>query len=336
MPAPVLSALSNTETIVRALFGANLTSPTGQPGMGWTVTVNGVTRTIQTATITGSNTVQLTMTGVMASGDLVQAAYNASTGNLVDAATGLSPVATITTTTSTNNSLHAALLAATTDLMAGENAVVSLVWNAPVTSSGGFGTGLTFTVNGVSTPFSSVAAGADPRILRVTFASNFQYNATIAFSYNAGLGDWTSGYPIASISNHPVVNGSKIGDPSSQYPLSSVLKELPVVKNGIVTAAVGLDLNMVDQKLLNEYGPATVDFGGTFGTAEVLILQRLIPLQTGMRVTQNFFVQNHPEQASDAATDWLTTVTQRIGNAIAALRSTDQAVVLSQQTIVQV
>jgi hypothetical protein len=134
--------------------------------------------------------------------------------------------------------------------------------------------------------------------------------------------------------NHPVINASKAGDPSSTYPLSSVVKYLPVIRNSTVVATIGLDLNLVDQKLLSEYGPAVVDFGGTFGA--VFVAQRLLPLSTGMQVVQNFVVQGHVDQASDAATLWLTAVTSRIATAIVALRTTDQSVVLSQQTIVQV
>ncbi len=330
MTAPALSSIACSETVVSALFNAAPVSSTGQPGLGWTVQVNGVGRSVSSASI-GSSTVHLTVTGVIQTGDLVTAAYNDTVGDLADLATGLDPVVTFTATAATNNSLHAALLSCTTNLVSTESAVVSLVWNKPITSAA-YATGLTFKINDVSAPYTSVAPGPDPRILRVTFPGDFQFDAAITFSYSPG--DWASGYAIVAIADHAVINGSKVGDPTSDYPLSSVIKYLPVIHNGTVAATVGLDLNLVDQKLLNEYGPAVVDFGGQFGV--VFVAQRLLPLSTGMQVTQNFFVSGHVDQASTAATDWLDTVTSRIGTAIATLRTTDQSVVLSQQQIVQV
>ncbi len=339
MTVPTLSTVANDETTVSVTFSAAIVSASGQPGLGFTVTKNGAAWAV-TGASAASATVTLTV-ATISQGDLVEVAYNGTTGDLADFATGVDQVATFTATESTNSSEHAALLGVVVGLIAGENNIVTLVWSMPVTSVLGLATGLTFEVNGVSRSFTSAVAGGDPRQIRVTFPSTFTFDEGITFSYDSVAGDWTSGVDIVAITDRTVTNASTVGTPTSDYPLSSVIREALTPVNGTVTAIVSLDLNWIDQRCCDRYGPATVDVGGTFGVTVgnpdgLFVAQSLKTLKSGLQIKQSFAATNHSDWAADAAAEWLTTITERIADSLNKVRQVDQSVVLGTQTIAQV
>lgn len=337
MAIPAVSSVSCTETTVDIVWDQTVNSPTGQPGLGFSVKVDGVARSLTNAVKSAATTVRLTVSGVISDRDTVLVSYSSVTGDLVNGTS--EDAATFTDHATTNASLHAAFVSATCEVDTPN--IVTLAFSLPITSVLGLGTGLTFKKNTVLTAFSTVVAAGDPRKLIVTFAGNFAYDDDVTFSYNPGVGDWTSGYDIVTMTDVAVVNASIIGTPSSVYPLSSIVREQLVATSGWIEGRVGLDLNQIDQVLVERYGPATVDFGGTFGVsvdlpAGVFLAQDLKPLKSGMSVTKRFLVTGRPDLAAIAADEWLETVTARIGTALGAVRTTDAAVVLGDRTVRQV
>lgn len=338
MSAPTLLAATASQTHVDLQFTQTVVAPTGQPGAGFTVSANGVALTITGASLVAVDTVRLTVPKID-EGDSVIASF-ANTGTLTNS--GAELVANFTNSTVTNTSTQPAPFAAASALH-GHPEIISLLFSSKVGAVGGL-VGLTVQVNGVTVVPTSIANGADPRELAITMPAGLQYRDTFTAAYNAGTGAWvksSDSTPIASFTLSGV-NGSTVGIPNAAYPLSNVIRNQLAPKNGIVVATVSCDINLVDQGLIDSYGPAVVDFGnGTFGITSdnpdgVTLIQDLRQIGNGLSVSKNFFVLNHPAWAADSAADWLNVVTQRIATALGALRTTDGTVDLGSRTIEQV
>ncbi len=146
---------------------------------------------------------------------------------------------------------------------------------------------------------------------------------------------------VVTFTHYAVTNASHVGDPSSSYPLSSVIAEKLTAQGGVVMGVIGVDLNAIDAQLVLEYEPQMIDFGGTFGVTEdlpagVVILQDRKPLADGMTIKKSFFVAGHTDWAAVAAAEWLTTTKTKIANALANLRTIDAGVVYGNRVITQV
>jgi hypothetical protein len=336
MAAPALQSITNAETYIDVQFDQTVIAPSGRYGEGFSITVNGATRIAVTASQPAVNKVRLTITGVIQGGDKVMVAYTNVYGNLVNGSAEVA--ASFSATQSTNNSQHAALMSSVLALGQTDNNVITLSFDRPVTSVLGYGTGLTVKSNGATVSPTSVLQGSDPRTIKITFAGGFQYSDVLTWSYVSATGDWTSGYDYSDQTDVPVVNASRIGTPVDAYPLSSIIREQLTPVNSVVKATVILDLNSIDYDIVNKYGPLTVDFGGTFGVtvsnpAGVTIEQDLIALEQSLKVTKDFYFATRPDWAAIAAAEWLTTMTNRIGQTLAAARTTDQAVVVGTRTV---
>lgn len=338
--SPVVVDVTARETEIDITFDQPIRSPTGRDGEGFRITVNGVAAYPDDAVFITDSLLRLTMAGVISDRDAVKANYDATKGDLTNA-TGSFPLATFTDYVATNTSNHATLQAAVIAFNKIDPEVLTLSFSTPVVSTD-YLLGLGFTVNGLIVAPTGVVSGQDPRDLIVTFANSFQYSDVVLLTYDASVGDWaSSGYPLKSIRDLEVINASKIGTPNSDYPLSSVVREPLEPKKGSVWARLGIDLNFIDRLLVDRYGPANVDFGGTFGATPeniqgVFLYQDIRSLVTGMLVEKEFSVPGHPDQAAVAATEWLEVVTQRVGLALGILRTQDRHVVLGQRTARQV
>lgn len=341
MTIPAVSTIIVRENEIDVVYDIPINSSTNRPGEGFTFKVNGALKYANSAEISAADTVTFEMAGVISNEDTVLVSYDNSVSNIQDFSSS-DLAASFTDLGTINQSQHAALLAVICAMSIIEPQVVTLVWSMPITSALGLEDGLSFKVNGSAVAFTTALNGQDPRQLRVTFPGGFQYRDAITFSYNPVVGDWVSaGFDIVAFTDYPVTNGSRLGTPTDDYPLSSVVREELVAVNGAVDGIIGIDLNLIDQRLVERYGPAIVDFGGTFGItlanpAGIFIAQDMRPIKTGMKITKRFAVANHPDYASVAADEWQNEMTQRIGTALGILRTTDQQVVLGDRTVRQV
>lgn len=336
MTAPVYSSVTAAQGYIDILWDQTVVAPAGRPGEGFTVTVNGATRYVVSASQPLVTTVRIVPAGIIQSGDTVVVSYSNSLSNLQNA--GLENCTNFSSVTATNTSLHAALLSSVLGLNTTDNNVITLTFNKTVTSAA-FATGLVVKANTAVVTPSTVTAGSDPRTIKITFAGGFQYNDALTWSYTPG--DWNSGVAITAYTDVVVTNASRIGTPADAYPLSSVIREQLSPLASVINASVVLDLNSVDQLIVDQYGPLNVDFGGTFGVtianpSGVLIPQDIQPLESGMRVTKSFTVVGHTDWAAVAATDWLSAITTRISQALSSGRVIDQSTVLGTRTVRQV
>lgn len=342
MAAPVLSALNNTATLVNVVFDQAVTASTGRPGEGFSITVNGVARYADSASIVtttvANDTVRLVLLGYVGEREVVKVSYSNATNNLQSVSQALPP-ANFTNRVSTNNSLHASLLSAVVAENCTDSDTLTLTWSLPIASAA-LATGVTIYQNGLSVPIVSVTQLPETRKLAIKAATGFQNQDVVTWSYDSALGDWTtSGYDIVTFLNQATVNASKLGTPGSQYPLSSIIREQLSPVNGTVNATVSIDLNSVDELIVSRYGPLNVDFGGTFGVTVdnptgVVIPQDIKPISQGLVVTKAFFVlQSKPQWAATAATEWLGTITARVSAALGTGRTYDQATVLGNRTV---
>jgi hypothetical protein len=336
MASPALLAITNSETYIDVQFDQTVIAPSGRYGEGFTITVNGAVRIAVTASQPAVDKVRLTITGVIQGGDKVLVTYTNAYGNLVNGTA--ETAASFAATQTTNNSQHAALMSSVLAQNETDNNVITLSFDRPVTSVLGYGTGLTVKSNTATVVPTTVLQGSDPRTIKITFAGGFQYSDVLTWSYVSATGDWTSGYDYTDQTDVPVVNASRIGTPEDAYPLSSVIREQLTPVSSIVKATIVLDLNSIDYSIVTKFGPITVDFGGTFGVtvsnpAGITIAQDLVALKQGLKVTKDFYFATRPDWAAVAAAEWLTTVTNRISQALAAARTTDQAVVVGSRTV---
>ena len=338
MSAPTLLAVTASQTHVDVQFNQTVVAPTGQPGAGFSITDNGVALTITSAALIAADTVRLVVAKIDEGDSVLVTLVN--TGTLTNS--GAENAANFTNTAATNTSTQPAPFAAASALH-GHPEVISLLFSSKVNPVGGL-VGLTVQVNGVTVVPASIANGADPRELAITMPAGLQYRDTFTAAYVGTTGAWvkaSDSTPMASFTLSGV-NGSTVGIPNAAYPLSNVIRNKLAPVNGIVVATVSCDINLVDQGLIDSYGPAVVDFGnGTFGVTManpdgVTLSQDLRQIGNGLSVSKNFFVLNHPAWTADAAADWLNVITQRIATALGALRTTDGTVDLGSRTIEQV
>ena len=228
------------------------------------------------------------------------------------------------------------LLAAICGLNSADPQLVTLIFDIPVASAS-YITGVSMTINGLNLPIVSAAVDSAPYGggVVLTLGGGPAYTGVLTVSYNASVGDWNNAStPVASFTSVPVVNGSTVGRPPTDYPLSSIITQKVVASGGGFTGTVIADLNMVDSNLVSEYAPVQIDFGGTYGG--YFLPQNLITLVNGLSVSQTFPTpQLTPAAAAAAALAWETANAQAIGNALAALRTTDAGVSFGGDVIAQ-
>jgi hypothetical protein len=271
--------------------------------------------------------------------DVVTVAYAGT--NLVDAATGLSAVATFSATFAPLSSavlpsiVCAIIPAATPD-------TIVVTFRDPVASEGGdFLADLTLRVNGVIVSLAGAAATGSGRTLTIETTADFAYNAEVSLSYTPG--DWV--YPTADTGvpafTATATNASVIGTQVSGYPLSTVLVEPLSITGNAVLAQLTVYLNSVDRDLVTRYAPS-FDQGGYFGAPTVnppdgyFVPGKLMAVRDGQVYSYTFTVANNTLWASLAATEWLTTMSQRIGVALNTARATDQTIAFGTTTKVAV
>lgn len=338
--APVMVSMYVDQTTLDVVFDQPITSSTNRPGEGFAFLLNGDTVYSNSAEIVGVDTVRFTLAATISQGDLFEVSYDNSVSNLENLTDGASATS-FASTAATNNSTHPRLLSAVLAQNLIDPYVISLTFSSPVTSAD-YLVGLTVLADASPVAVSSVAPDGDPRVLLITLSGSLTYASTITIQYDDATGDWASnGTPLVSLIDEPVTNASKIGTPSSDYPLSSVVRQPLAAKNGVIEATVAVDLNFVDNRLNDRYGPTAVDFGGTFGVSVenpsgVFVPQDMRSLQTGMSVTKKFLVPGFPQHAQVAANEWLATMTTRIEQALGRLRTFDQLTVLGEMTVRQV
>lgn len=339
---PVVISITARETQIDIQFDQPVRSPTGRDGEGFQFEVNGAVRFADDAAFVPGNPdiLRFTMGGVIEDGDTVTVTYDQTKGDLTNTP-GTLVLLTFTPIFTENQSVHASLAGVVAALDKRFPEKITLLFSRKVTSTN-YLTGVSFNANGVEVVPVSAALSGDPRDLEVVFPNAFSSIDVIEMSYNAAVGDWQSdGYPISSIVEREVTNASRIGTVDSAYPLSSVVREPLAAKGGDIIGTVGIDLNFVDRELVDRYGPARVDFGGTFGVTPenpqgVFVPQDLQELNTGMEVSKTFTVPRHPEQAQVAGNEWLQVITERVGIALGILRTMDRNVVLGDRTVRQV
>ena len=336
---PEIDGVACDAVAITAAFTEPVLSALGQPGEGFTFKVNGVAVLPSSVAQPSGHPeeIRFVMAAPIHDRDTVTISYDQTKGDLTNTPATM-PVLSFTNTAVYNESAAAALQAAVVALLPSAGNVITALFSTPVTATN-YLTGLGFTANGISVIPSTAVPGSDPRALVFTFPNTFDATDVLTMSYDATLGNWSSGgYPIPSFTAVPVTNGSRIG---TEYPLSSVIQEPLAARLGCIGATVGVDLNYVDRELVKRYGPIRVDFGGTFGVTPenpsgLFIPQDLQEIITGLQVTKWFSSPGIPAWAVTAGNDWLQTVTERIGVALGTLRTMDASVVLGELHVSQV
>jgi hypothetical protein len=309
---------------------------------GFTLTVNATPTPITVVTkVLGGITFQTG--GTFAGGDTIQLAYAGT--NLVDAATGLSAVATFSATTAPLQTVYNPAIQSATISSGTPNAIV-IAFRDPITSlTNNPANGVSVTVNSVAISLSgaTVVFSNSGYTLTITTVQTFNYSDTVQVIYTAASGDWVNPTLNATVSNQTIaiLNQSSVGLPNSDYPLSQAIAKQLVASNNIVTAKVALYLNPVDVDLIAKYGPAYIDVGGTFGLPTVnpptgyYVLGSLTALSDGLIISQDFN-STTTAWSIEAASDWQTTIVSRINTALGTLRLLGQSVSLGNDTITQV
>ena len=169
MAAPVYTTIAASQTYIDVTWDQTVLAPSGRPGEGFSVTVNGATRYVVSASQPSGTVVRIVPAGIIQSGDTAT---------------------NFTSVTATNSSLHAALLTSVLGQNVTDPNVITLTFNKIVTSAN-FATGLTVKANGVTVTPSSVLAGTDPRTIKITFSGGFLADLVLLRWY---LGLWNCVY----------------------------------------------------------------------------------------------------------------------------------------------
>ena len=103
------------------------------------------------------------------------------------------------------------------------------------------------------------------------------------------------------------------------HPITYVVKEELKYKDGWVFASVLLDIRTTDTAFLNQFGPAVVDFGGTYGTN--FIPQDLRRVVDELRIVKSFRSCTSLTAAAADAQLWQNTMVNRVTRAIWDIRN---------------
>lgn len=117
------------------------------------------------------------------------------------------------------------------------------------------------------------------------------------------------------------------------HPLSYVIKEELSFKSSWVIAGVLLDIRTTDQDIIAQFGPADVDFGGTFGGS--FIPQDIRRVVDELRVKKSFKHEDLQQAAAEARL-WQNAITERVSDAIWAARQKSLLVGAGSETAVPV
>lgn len=224
------------------------------------------------------------------------------------------------------------------------NNQIAIYFNEPVASTDDdLVTGFVIEVDTV--PISMVgvtgALSDDQRTLTLTFPSNFAYDNGVEVIYVPGtLYTWDSG--AVGAFELDADNLSTDGLPTSQYPLSYLTKYEVEILQGVAIPKIGVSLNPVDNKLVQEYGPARISTGGTFGITltnpmGITVIGKFVYVTDGIVVSEHFFDASvSMADRVTAAEEWQDAIIVRIAQALGKVRADDQSVILNATTIVQV
>lgn len=339
MASPVLLSAQTTGTTLYLVFDRLITA-TNATGLTATTQPTGASNALTFGAVAG-NTLRLTMASALTGGQTLTVVL--SGGTIYDQATGLSIATPFTATSVAAYSVPQAL-SATAGLTG--NSVIGVKFSAPVAATiGNLVAGFTVTLDGtgvIGTITGSLSA--DATTLYLTLPTTISYTAAVVVTYASGSGQlYSQGTTATQIASFTLTatNISTTGLPTSGYPLSTIVKKAPTISNGTVTAEIDLYLNPIDAKLVDEYGPATVSIGGTFGVTVgnptgVYATDSLVTLADGLVVTQTFNSGTSPVNAVAAAKDWLTVIGSSISQALGAARTIDQSVGPLTQSLAQV
>ena len=343
MTAPVYlssSIASTTSVLLRIQYDQGLQVSSGLPGGGWVVQVNGVVAPVTSGafvtTSVANDTIQLTLTNPVHTGDVVLVAY--TPGFLQNAALEAAPA--LSNQTVANGSLNPQLLGAVVNQGSGGATLLTLNWNRAVTGSSAT-LGFTVLVNGISRGVTSGVFGATGFQQVLTLTSAIQAADLVTIAYSSSTGVLTSGgIPVVSFTAQPVTNASTLGG-YSVTSASYVVQPPVTITNSQVSASIQLDLGIVDQGVVGRQGPLLVDFGGTFGVSGqnpsgFLLLQDLRPLADQMTVTVTFYQAGGNANAAFAGSDWQSQIRARIASAMAAARTLDTSYTLAGQVVTAV
>lgn len=339
MASPVLLSAQTTGTTLYLVFDRLITA-TNATGLTATVQPTGAANALTFGAVAG-NTLRLTMASSLTAGQYLTVVL--AGGTIFDQATGLS-LATPFTATSVAAYSVPQTLSATAGLPTSN--VIGVKFSAPVAATAGnLVAGFSVTLDGVGVVGSLTGSlSPDATTLSLALPANIPYTAVAVVTYASGSGQlYSQGTTATQIASFALtaLNVSTTGLPNSSYPLSTIVKKAPTIQNGTVTAEIDLYLNPIDAKLVDEYGPATVSIGGTFGVtvgnpSGIYAQDSLVTLADGLVITQTFNSGTSPVNAVAAAKDWLTVIGSSISQALGAARALDQSVGPLTESLAQV
>jgi hypothetical protein len=340
MASPVIQSIQHTGTTLYIIWDVAVSASLGSELNGFTFVKNpGAVPVVPVFSSIDENAMICTIVA-LAPGESLVASYASATGTVVDAATGTFDATDFTDETAvayySEPFVIRAQVAAT-----GVNDELTIFFSEPVGSPSGAYAGFTIEVDGVAISLTAAtfALNNDQTELTIKTGSNFTYNDVVDIDYDDVTGDlysWPSGV-VASFSFTGIDNSSTDGLPDSDYPLSTIVGLKPTILANVVIPVLQVSLNPIDIELVSRYGPATIVTGGTFGTqVPITIVGRSVNIIDGLEISERFTNAQSVVYAAEAANEWQTVVTQRIGVALGELRAVDQSVVLNSQSVHQV
>lgn len=105
---------------------------------------------------------------------------------------------------------------------------------------------------------------------------------------------------------------------SEEVTRSTLIVDQIVYKNGRAFASVQMDMRYEDSIHLNKYGPAKVDFGGTYGNS--YIPEDIRKLVNNLKVTK-VFIEATPREAGLQAKAWQAAMVTRVNAELWKIRN---------------
>jgi len=222
------------------------------------------------------------------------------------------------------------------------NDAVTIFFGEPVSATAGdLIDGFTIEYNDTALDLTGASASlnADQTELTILTGVNPLYSDTVDVIYS-GTGElysWPTGV-VAAFTLNDIDNDSTDGLPTSAYPQSFVIKKELAITGSVVTPCLQVILNPVDIDIVKKYGLITAYTGGTFGItvgnpSGITVVGGQESIVDGAEICINFTNSTDTKYATDAATEWQNTVTDRIAVELGKLRATDQSITLANDTV---